>query len=125
MPLRRCQQCDGPLPAGSTGRAKFCSARCRVAANRAKGTTPLTVAPDVIDTLDDPASSSRREALERAVSRLDRLLDESDPRSAAPLNKEYRETLRELEALTAAEHEEERAREGRTRERRPFSASAI
>lgn len=134
MALRKCQapSCANNLPAGATARAKYCSGACRERARYARqngNVATLSVAtspsePDAPGSAPE-VSGSRREALERAVSRLERLLDESDPRSAAPLNKEYRETLRELEALSAAEQQEGRDRDSRNRERRPFSASAI
>ena len=122
MPLRKCAACGGDLSAGSTARAKFCSATCRKRASRAKPDAPkLTLVPPKTD----PAPpTSRLEALEATAARLDRLLDESDPRSAAALNKEYRETLRELDALRAEEAPEET--HGRTSgNRRSFSASAV
>lgn len=134
MALRNCQgpSCTNNLPAGATARAKYCSGACRERARYARqngNVATLTVAtpssePDVPEAAPE-AVGSRREALERAAARLERLLDESDPRSAAPLNKEYRETLRELEALSAADEQEGRDRASRSRERRPFSASAI
>jgi hypothetical protein len=71
-----------------------------------------------------PSTPTRLESLQGAASRLERLLDESDPRSAAPLNKEYRETLREIEALSASGQEGQGA-DSHSRTRRPFNASAI
>ena len=124
MALRKCGSCGGDLPAGSTARAKFCSATCRKRANRAAGDLPaLTLVPPSAPA-ESPATTSRLDALEAAASRLDRLLEESDPRSAAALNREYRETLRELDALRAAEAPAEG--HGRTGgSYRPFDASAI
>ena len=126
MPLRACAACGTNLPAGATARAKFCSATCRQRGHR--GTeAPLSIVRHEAteDASDTPAKDgSRLSALEAAVARLDRLLDESDPRSAAALNKEYRETLRELESvraetMTGAVGDRSGAR------RRPFNAAAI
>jgi len=55
------------------------------------------------------------------VARLERLLDMADPRSAAPLNKEYRETLHELETLAVAGQQLDVV----PRERRAFDPSAV
>lgn len=120
MPLRKCSSCGANLPAGATARAKFCSATCRKRASRTKGEAPATP----LRLVPGSAPSTRRESLERAVVRLEKLLDESDPRSAAALNKEYRDTLRELESLRdVAQSEGGRGRsEG---QRRPFNAAAI
>ncbi len=124
MALRKCASCGTSLPAGATARAKFCSATCRKRASRVKGETPaLTLVPPV-QPAESPEPTTRLEALESAAARLVRLLDESDPRSAAVLNKEYRETLRELDTLRAAATPE--GEHGRTHgNRRPFDASAI
>lgn len=129
MPLRKCAACGGDLPAGATARAKFCSTTCRSRAHRA-GDAPLSlVAPDPAPRVDSPPTvltprpTSRLASLQAAAERLVRLLDEADPRSAAPLNKEYRETLREIEALSASGQEGQGAE--RHRERRPFIASTV
>lgn len=131
MPLRKCASCGGDLPAGATARAKFCSTTCRSRAHRA-GDAPLslvTPAPresgaDSQPRVLTPRPTSRLESLQATAERLDRLLDQADPRSAAPLNKEYRETLREIEALSASGQEGQGA-DSRSRTRRPFNASAI
>lgn len=131
MPLRKCASCGGDLPAGATARAKFCSTTCRSRAHRA-GDAPLSlVTPDPRESGSDsqprvltPRLTSRLESLQATAERLDRLLDQADPRSAAPLNKEYRETLREIEALSASGQEGQGA-DRRSRTRRPFNASAI
>lgn len=131
MPLRKCASCGGDLPAGATARAKFCSTTCRSRAHRA-GDAPLSlVTPDPRESGSDsqprvltPRPTSRLESLQATAERLDRLLDQADPRSAAPLNKEYRETLREIEALSASGQEGQGA-DSRSRTRRPFNASAI
>ena len=129
MPLRKCAACDGNLPAGATSRAKYCSAACRQRGHRSKvePVAPLVLVPGV--TKSKPASAPpqhRLSALESAAARLDRLLDEADPRSAAALNKEYRETLRELEAVRAEAQASGGAGEQRgAGSRRAFSASAI
>ena len=126
MPLRKCASCGDSLPAGATARAKFCSPTCRKRASRAKGETPtLTLVLPAAQIEGSPtANTSRLAALEAAAVRLDRLLDEADPRSASALNKEYRETLRELETLRGAETP--KGEHDRTdRSRRPFDASAI
>lgn len=129
MPLRKCAACGGDLPAGSTARAKFCSVTCRKRANRAKDDAlVLSIAPAPVDpeAVDAEVASSRLEALEASAARLVRFLEEADPRSAAPLNKEYRETLRELEAARAeAKAVEGGARERTDRRRGTFDASAI
>lgn len=130
MPLRTCAVCGANLPAGATARAKYCSAACRTRAYRSKPQgAPLALVP-ATQARDEPApppeKGSRLEALEAAVVRLDRLLNEADPRSAAPLNKEYRETLRELEAARGeARAAEEGARDRSGRRRGSFSASAV
>lgn len=131
MPLRKCQgpSCTNTLPAGATARAKYCSGACRERARyaRANGEAPVPLAV-VRDASPEPPTvlrpSSRLASLEAAAARLERLLDEADPRSAAPLNKEYRETLREIEALSASGQEGQGA-DSRSRTRRPFNASAI
>lgn len=130
MPLRKCASCSGDLPAGATARAKFCSTTCRSRAHRA-GDAPLSlVTPDPAPRVDSPPTvltprpTSRLASLQAAAERLVRLLDEADPRSAAPLNKEYRETLREIEALSASGQEGQGA-DGNSRARRPFNTSAI
>ena len=131
MPLRKCATCKGDLPAGATGRAKFCSTTCRTRAHKAKSKAPvpLTIVPRVESPPESAAPappSSRLDALESAVVRLVRLLDEADPRSAAALNKEYRETLRELETARAEAQASGGAGEQRgAGSRRAFSASAI
>ena len=104
MALRKCAACGSDLPAGATARAKFCSATCRQRGHRGAEASLSIVRPDAIEPGTAPESaapSTRLTALEDAAARLNRLLDESDPRSAAALNKEYRETLRELESLRA------------------------
>lgn len=125
MPLRKCASCGGDLPAGATARAKFCSVTCRSRAHRAQADAPLALVPsqEPQKTTDAPPSS-RLAALEAAVARLDRLLDEADPRSAAALNKEYRDSLRELDALRA-EARTEGAGDRTGSRRRPFDAAAI
>lgn len=126
MALRKCASCGGDLPAGATARAKFCSVTCRSRAHRSReGDKPLSlVQASVPEPKAGGAPSGRLVALEAAVARLDRLLDEADPRSAAPLNKEYRETLRELEALRS--EAETGAGSGRAgNRRRSFDAAAI
>lgn len=124
MPLRKCSACGGDLPAGVTARAKFCSATCRSRAHRAKGAeAPLALVPSARPVTTGPPSG-RLAALEAAAARLDRLLDEADPRSAAPLNKEYRETLRELEVLRV-ESQAGGASDRAAGRRRPFDATAI
>ena len=130
MPLRKCATCKGDLPAGATGRAKFCSTTCRTRAHKAKSKAPvpLTIVPRVESPPESAAPappSSRLDALESAVVRLVRLLDEADPRSAAPLNKEYRETLRELETVRAEVRASGGAGEREPGTRRAFSAAAI
>lgn len=132
MPLRKCAACGGDLSAGVTSRAKYCSATCRSRAHRA-GDAPLSLVPNGTtgaDPADEaprtliPRPPSRLASLEAAAKRLDGLLDQADPRSAAALNKEYRETLREIEALSASDQGGQGAgSHGRTR--RPFDASAI
>lgn len=131
MPLRKCASCGGDLPAGATARAKFCSTTCRSRAHRA-GDAPLSlVVPETgHQRTDSPprasatSSTSRLTSLQAAAERLERLLDQADPRSAAPLNKEYRETLREIETLSASGQEGQGA-DSHSRTRRPFNASAI
>lgn len=126
MALRKCEPCGGNLPAGATARAKFCSATCRKRASRARqSSTPSPMLKLVATPVPTPIeTTSRLEALEATAARLDRLLDESDPRSAAPLNKEYRETLREIESLR--EVESAKGEHGRRVDRRQqFSAGAI
>ena len=123
--LRKCASCGGDLPAGVTARAKFCSATCRKRASRAKAETPaLKLVPPAAPP-SDPGQATRLEALESAASRLNRLLDEADPRSAAALNKEYRDTLRELESLRDAADEGGRGHGPTVGNRRPFNASAV
>lgn len=123
MPLRKCASCGANLPAGATARAKFCSATCRKRASRTKDETPATPL-HLVPSSAPGAPSTRRESLERAVVRLEKLLDESDPRSAAALNKEYRDTLRELESLRDVSQSE--GGRGRSEgQRRPFNAAAI
>ena len=125
MPLRTCAACGKSLPAGATARAKFCSATCRQRGHR--GTeVPLSIVPPQSSEAVDVTrhAGDRLSALEAAVARLDRLLDESDPRSAAALNKEYRETLRELESVRA-ETLTEAAGDRAGARRRPFNAAAI
>lgn len=126
MALRKCASCGGDLPAGSTARAKFCSVTCRSRAHRSRCDAPLSLAPPTGPTEPEVSATppGRLEALEAAVARLDRLLDEADPRSAAPLNKEYRETLRELEALRSEARTEAVSDRAGSR-RRPFNAAAI
>lgn len=132
MPLRKCESCGNNLPASATARAKFCSPTCRQRGHRGTPAPLSLVGESSAKAADpDPASSdapapspSRLEALEAAAARLVRLLDESDPRSAAPLNKEYRETLRELDALRA-ESKEASSRASRSTADRSFSASAV
>lgn len=125
MPLRKCAACGGDLPAGATSRAKFCSSTCRQRGHRGGESAALSIVP-APDVAPGPkaAPAGRLDALEAAVARLDRLLDEADPRSAAPLNKEYRETLRELEALRA-EARTEGAGDRAGARHRSFSAAAI
>lgn len=131
MPLRKCASCGGDLPAGATARAKFCSTTCRSRAHRA-GDAPLSlVVPEGNDRPvggpvreSTPGTGTRLDSLRSAAERLERLLDQADPRSAAPLNKEYRETLREIETLSASGQEGQGA-DSRSRTRRPFNASAI
>jgi hypothetical protein len=129
MPLRKCASCGGDLPAGATARAKFCSTTCRSRAHRA-GDAPLSLVAAPAKEQDDeprtltPRSTSRLTSLQSAAERLDKLLDQADPRSASALNKEYRETLREIEALSASGQEGQGA-DSRSRTRRPFDASAI
>lgn len=125
MPLRKCASCGGDLPAGATARAKFCSTTCRSRAHRA-GDAPLSlVSPETSQppTVLTPRPASRLASLQAAAERLDGLLDQADPRTAAALNKEYRETLREIEALSASGQEGQGA--DRNRERRPFIASSV
>lgn len=122
MPLRKCASCGGDLPAGATARAKFCSATCRKRASRSgHSDPPLKIVRDAEPT---PEPRTRLAALELAASRLERLLDQSDPRSAAALNKEYRETLRELDSLRK-ETEDGGGRGRSAGDRRPFNASAV
>ena len=124
MPLRKCGSCGGDLPAGATARAQFCSATCRKRANRAAPAAPLAlVTPQSTDGNLGDRPMTHLEALESAAIRLVKLLGEADPRSAAALNKEYRETLRELETLRGAKAMEgPNAHQGT---RRPFNASAV
>jgi len=129
MPLRKCADCGGDLPAGATARAKFCSTTCRSRAHRAGGAPLSLVASAAEERREEPRKltpkpTSRLDSLQTAATRLERLLDEADPRSAAPLNKEYRETLREIEALAASGQEGQGA-DSHSRTRRPFNASAI
>lgn len=131
MALRKCAVCPNDLPAGATARAKYCSTTCRVRAHRTGGAQLSVVKADAGDPTEAPADpapgprpSSRLESLEAAAERLVRFLEEADPRSAAPLNKEYRETLREIEVLSAS-GEQGGQGGGRNRERRPFSPAAI
>ena len=124
MSLRKCASCGGDLPAGATSRAKFCSSTCRLRAHRAKASTPAPSLALVRQSDPVEAPTSQLAALESAAARLVRLLDEADPRTGAALNKEYRETLREIEALRNAAATPERGNE-RDRVRRPFSAAAI
>lgn len=135
MPLRKCAGCGGDLAAGSTARAKYCSPTCRQRGHRSGGAALALVSPAAPSTPpadgdtqgdDDgkPASFDRVAALERATVRLEKLLGESDPRSAAALNKEYRETMRELDALRA-ETQEVGSRARRDTAGRAFDASAI
>lgn len=122
MALRKCAACGSDLPAGSTARAKYCSATCRKRASRSTPDAPkLTLVPPKAD----PAPTSRLAALEATAARLDRLLDEADPRSAAALNKEYRDTLRELESLRDVADEGGRGHGPTGGNRRPFNASAV
>lgn len=125
MPLRKCGSCGGSLPAGATARARFCSATCRKRANRAGGSpTPLALVTTPEDTETDLPPMTHLEALESAAARLVTLLGEADPRSAAALNKEYRDTLRELESLRDVSQSE--GGRGRSEgQRRPFNAAAI
>lgn len=125
MPLRKCASCGGDLPAGVTARAKFCSVNCRVRAHRSREKEqPLSLVRSAQAEASPVDTSERLSALEAAAARLNRLLDEADPRSAAPLNKEYRETLRELEALRAESRTEGRSDRTGGR-RRPFDAAAL
>lgn len=125
MALRKCASCGGDLAAGSTARAKFCSATCRKRASRAGADSPtLSIVPPAPPEDKSPPLISRIEALESAAARLNRLLDESDPRSAANLNKEYRETLRELDTLREAAAPKG-GHERTDGARRPFDAAAV
>jgi len=124
MPLRTCAACGTNLPAGATARAKFCSPTCRQRSHRGAEAPLSIVRADQAAPAEPVKDGSRLSALEAAVARLDRLLDESDPRSAAALNKEYRETLRELESVRS-ETQTEGAGVRAGARRRPFSASAI
>lgn len=124
MALRKCTSCGSDLPAGSTARARFCSATCRKRASRAKGEAPTLKLVPPAQPSDQAEPATRLEALEATATRLDKLLDQADPRSAAALNKEYRETLRELDTLRAATAPEGENRQTRSN-RRPFDASAI
>lgn len=131
MPLRKCAACPNDLPASATARAKFCSATCRTRSHRAGGSPLSLVAPDPERPVESsppttltPRPPSRLASLEAAAKRLDGLLDQADPRTAAALNKEYRETLREIEALSASGQEGQGAG-SHSRARRPFDASAI
>jgi len=123
--LRKCQQCGNDLSPSATARAKYCSPRCRVRASRARSGAPALEVVRIAASVETPVvashSSTHREALQRAVARLERLLDMADPRSAAPLNKEYRETLRELETLAVAGQQLDVV----PRERRAFDPSAV
>lgn len=132
MPLRKCAACGGDLPAGSTARAKYCSSTCRQRGHRG-GEAPLSLVPasapepepaDETPRTLTPRPPSRLASLQAAATRLDGLLDQADPRTAAALNKEYRETLREIEALSASGQEGQGAG-SHGRARRPFDASAI
>ena len=124
MPLRTCAACGRDLPAGATARAKYCSATCRQRGHRGAEAPLSIVRPEPAPSAPSAPPSSRLAALEAAVARLDRLLDESDPRSAAALNKEYRETLRELEAVRAETRTGDAGDRAAGR-RRPFDAAAI
>ena len=131
MPLRKCASCGGDLPAGATARAKFCSTTCRSRAHRAGDASLSLVVPqgniqpaEAPERGTAPGSVTRLDSLRSAAERLERLLDQADPRSAAPLNKEYRETLREIETLSASGQEGQGA-DSHSRTRRPFNASAI
>lgn len=39
-PMRRCEHCEGNLPATARSDARFCASRCRVAAHRRRNTLP-------------------------------------------------------------------------------------
>ena len=126
MPLRKCAGCGGDLPAGATSRAKFCSSTCRSRGYRGSALSIVDATEPASE--PEPASdvTTRLEALEEAAGVLRKLLSQSDPRSAAALSKEYRETLRELDSLRAEQQGVGASRDGgRTSERRPFNASAI
>ena len=99
-------------------------------ASRARSGAPALEVVRIAASVETPVvashSSTHREALQRAAARLERLLDMADPRSAAALNKEYRETLRELETVRAEAQASGGAGEQRgAGSRRAFSASAI
>src|SRR5699024_8237990 len=85
LALRKCEapSCSEDLPAGVTARAKYCSGACRERARYARqngNVATLSVAASAPEAGTPKVVGSRREALERAASRLERLLDESDPR---------------------------------------------
>lgn len=122
--LRKCASCGNDLPASSTARAQFCSATCRKRASRAKAEAPALSLVPLPASIGAPPVT-RLEALEATAARLDRLLDEADPRSAAALNKEYRDTLRELESLREAADEGGRGHGPTGGNRRPFNAAAV
>lgn len=133
--LRSCAQCGSDLPAKATARAKFCSDACRVRAHRGRTGAPDLVvvgagalppgAPTVRPVSDSTVPVGRLAALREHEARLARLLAESDPRTAAPLSKEYRETLKEIETLVEAEGREGQHRGGSRRAGRSFDASAV
>ena len=130
--LRKCEQCGADLPAGATVRAKYCGARCRQRAYHdrkrgvpAAGRRILVVAELPAESPSGEDSRSRLERLEAAAIRLDRLLDIADPRTAAALNKEYRDTLQQLEALRDAQADSVTHGKQDYHERRPFQLTAI
>ena len=130
MALRKCAACDANLPASATARARYCSAKCRVYASRTKAdAVPLalvTASPQPGERpVDTPAPLTRLQALEDAAARLVKLLNEADPRTGPALNKEYRETLRELDSLRTAAAAEAGVNERTSGHRRSFDASAI
>ena len=129
--LRKCEQCGADLPAAATARAKYCGARCRQRAYHdrkrgvpAAGRGGLVVAQLPAESADSEDARTLLEKLEATAARLDRLLDLADPRTAAALNKEYRDTLRELDALREAQADGV-TRGKQDKARRPFRLTAI
>lgn len=149
-----CAHCGKPLPPYRTGRPRqYCSSTCRLRAfyGRAAVPEPPTapvlfavepLAADVEPAPDSPAqpwargvprpgpaphSDSRLDSLLWLRDLLDWQLDRVDPDHAAPLHRQFRETLREIEELQLEQAELARATEAsmRTGPRRIFNPGAF